>query len=111
MEKTRFIFLDRVVNLEFFDEEPIKITMLISDETDRKFQQCAQALGVADRGAEENRASAYEAALADLIGKDHAERILSRADVRDCVAVSNVIVYITNRYNEEKVKKLRGSAH
>lgn len=108
--KPYFTFLDRVVPVTFFEDEPVTLTLLISDQTDRKIIDCSQAFLAADKGEQDERLAKYEAALARFIGAENAEKILSRTQQRDCFAVFEVYNYLLNAYKDAKTKKLTGSA-
>lgn len=108
MGKPYFVFMDRVVPVEFFEEEPVQLTLLISDKTDKKISDCAQRFLKADEKPVEKRLQLYETALADFIGEEKADAILTRTEARDCFAVYEVFCYILNTYKDAKTKKLAG---
>ncbi len=110
MNKPFFTFIDRVVPVQFFEDDPVKLTLIISDQTDQKIVDCSQAFLAADKETPENRFAKYAEALDSFIGAENAEKILSRAEQRDCFTVFEVYSYLIGAYKDAKTKKLTGSA-
>lgn len=100
MAKKCFTFVDRFLPIEFFEEEPVTITLTIGDEMDKKIDKAVADLkttvGVAKR----------RGVLETLIGKENAERILSRFEEVDCYVLDQVLLYIHKSYLEGKQKNL-----
>lgn len=109
MGKPFFTFCDRAVPVRFFEDEPITVTLLISDRTDQSILDCYRAFAEADKLTPDKRLGGYEAALREFIGAEHADRLLERMDQRDCFAVIEVFQYLLAEYREAKTKKLNGS--
>lgn len=106
-----FKFSDRFVPVRFFEEdEQVTVTLKICDETDRKVIEAAGKIAAADKLQEmSRRLEIYLEALELLIGEENAEKILSKAEERDCFAVSEVIQYLLTAYAEQKRKNLQAS--
>lgn len=101
MAKKFFTFVDRFLPIEFFEEDPITITLTIGDEMDGKI----------DKIFSEDLKKPMDAAkkrglLEDLIGKENTERILSRFEDVDGYAIDQVLLYIRGEYVERKQKNL-----
>lgn len=110
MGKPFFTFCDRAVPVQFFENEPVKVTLIISDKTDQRILDCYRAFAEADKLPPEKRLAGYEDALRTFLGRENADRLLSRMEECDCFAVTEVFTYILTEYREAKTKKLNGSA-
>lgn len=107
-----FKFSDRFFVVQFFEDDPVKITMKISDETDAKILAAGEAFTEADREKDvKKRYKKYIAALVSVIGEDATDSILTRSEDRDCFAVLSVYRYVLSAYAEQKVKNLSAGAH
>lgn len=106
-----FTFADRFVPVQFFDgEDAVKITMKISDETDKRLIKAGEALNAADTLKDvDKRRTAYRKALEGFLGEEKAKEILSKADEADCFAIYSVFKHLLNTYGAAKVKNLSGS--
>lgn len=106
-----FTFADRFVPVQFFDgEDAVKITMKISDETDKRLIKAGEAFDAADKLRDvDKRREAYLEALEGFLGKEKAEEILSKADEPDGFAIFSVFKHLLNTYGAAKVKNLSGS--
>ena len=100
MAKKCFTFVDRFLPIEFFEEEPVTITLTIGDEMDKKMDNLARALKT-PLDVKKKRAL-----LEGLIGEENTERILSRFEDVDGYVLDQVLVYITGEYLEGKQKNL-----
>lgn len=106
-----FKFADRFVPIKFFEEDPITVTLKISDETDSRIVKVAEKIATADKLVNlEKRRQSYMDALTELIGKENASKILARADEVDCFAIGAVIHHVFAAYGEQKRKNLSASA-
>ena len=106
-----FTFADRFVPVQFFDEDPITLTLKISDETDKRLIQAGKGIDDADKLTDmDKRRAAYRAVLEDFIGAEKTEAILSRTDEPDCFAIYSVFKYLLDVYGAQKVKNLSASA-
>lgn len=106
-----FTFADRFVPIQFFDENPVKLTLKISDETDKRLVKASEEFIAADKLRDlDKRRVAYLAALEGFIGAEHAESILSRTDEPDCFAIYSVFKYLLDTYGAQKAKNLSASA-
>lgn len=96
-----FDFVDRTVEITFFEADPITVLMTVSDETDKKLSEYAKKLGESDSF------EARKKALGDLIGKDTLAKILERSPIADRYALYQVQEYISEKYEEAQTKNLR----
>ena len=106
-----FTFADRFVPVQFFDgEDAVKITMKISDETDKRILDADAAFIAADKHTDmAKRRDAYRAALEGFLGREKVDAILSRTDEQDSFAIYSVYKYLLNAYGAAKAKNLSGS--
>lgn len=100
MAKKFFTFVDRFLPIEFFEEEPITITLTIGDEMDKKIDKAVEDLKHPIDAAKKRDL------LAALIGKENADRILSRFEEVDGYTLDQVLLYIRSEYMEGKQKNL-----
>ena len=107
-----FTFADRFVPVQFFDgDDAVKLTLRISDDTDKRLLQASAAFVAADKNQEmDKRRVAYLAALEDFIGEEKTKAILSRTDEPDCFAIYSVFRYLIDAYGAQKTKNLSASA-
>lgn len=107
-----FTFADRFVPVTFFETNPVKLTLKISDETDKRLLAVSQAFVDADKVTTDldKRCKLYREALESFIGADKTDAILSRADEVDCFAVYSVYKFLIDAYAAQKVKNLGASA-
>lgn len=101
MAKKFFTFVDREVEINFFEDDPITMTMTVCDETDRKLSLCGEQLSKAGDYA------AQKKALSELIGQKTLEKILDRAPFQDSYALIQAAHHITECYLEVRTKNLR----
>jgi hypothetical protein len=106
-----FTFADRFVPVQFFDgDEAVKVTMKISDETDKRLIKASEAFVAADKNTDmDKRREAYRAALEGILGAEKSEAILSHADEPDCFAIYSVYQHLLREYGAAKTKNLSGS--
>lgn len=105
-----FTFADRIVRIQFFEEEPVNLMLVISDETDKKIVSSGKMFNEADKSGEiDDRREKYRAALEHLIGEEKTAAILDRADELDSFAIFSVYRYILAEYSAQKVKNLSAS--
>ena len=106
-----FTFADRFVPVQFFDgDDAVKITMKISDETDKRLIKAGTAFDAADKLRDiDKRREAYQEALEGFLGKDKTAEILGKTDEQDCFAIFSVFKYLLNAYGAAKQKNLSGS--
>lgn len=106
-----FTFADRFVPIQFFEEDPVKLTLKISDEMDDRLRKAVGKIAAADKLVDaEKRRRSYREALDELIGEENADRILSRADEADCFTIGAIVNYILKAYGDQKTKNLSASA-
>ncbi len=95
-----FTFVDRFLPIEFFEKDPVKITLQISDTTDKR---------LVEMGRKMDAAATFEdgkAALAEVIGAESLDAILSRTEAPDQFALLQITYYILQAYREGKAKNL-----
>lgn len=106
-----FTFSSRIVQMQFFEEDPVTITMLIGDETDSRILKSGAMISEADKiGDIKKRLEQYRAALELLIGAEHTAAILDRADELDSYAIFSVYRHVLNEYGAQKAKNLSAPA-
>lgn len=96
-----FTFVDRNITLEFFEENPVKVTLSIGDDMDRKltdaFKKLRNPIPPVDKIG----------ILNDLIGAENTSEILERMDDADGYALDQLLLYIHGVYIEGKEKNLQ----
>lgn len=105
-----FTFADRFCKLQFFEEDPIVVTLFLGDETDKRIMDSGALIEKADKQKDlEQRTKLYRQALELLIGEEKTEAILARADTADSFSILAVWNYILQVIREQKVKNLVAS--
>lgn len=105
-----FTFANRAIPVQFFEERPITVTLIASDETDARLLESARLLQEGDtQTTVEARLPLYRKAVENLIGPEKTKEILSRADNADGYAVCAVYQYLLAVYREGKAKNLTAS--
>lgn len=95
-----FSFIDRTARIQFFEKNPVVVTMTVSDATDQKIRDYATRI---------QSVSAFEDrkdALGDLIGHDNVEAILAQSSIQDNYALLQIQQYVLDEYNAVKEKNL-----
>ena len=106
-----FAFANRACRIQFFEDDPVVLTLLICDETDKRIMKSASMIEDADKlKSVEERLAKYRAALAELITEEKVDAILSRAETADSMAVLEIWQFVLNCLREHKVKNLTASA-
>lgn len=106
-----FTFADRACRIQFFEDDPVVLTLCIGDETDKHIMKSAAMIEDADKlKSVEERFAKYRAALAELITEEKVDAILSRAETADSMAVLEIWQFVLNCLREHKVKNLTASA-
>lgn len=106
-----FTFADRFVRVRFFEDDPVVLTLTISDDTDKRILDSAALIAAADKkGDVDQRRSGYRTALVRLIGDEKATAILERADEADGFAILSAYRYILDAYAAQKAKNLSAPA-
>lgn len=106
-----FAFANRACRIQFFDDDPVVLTLFVGDETDKRIMQSAAMIEDADKlKSVEERFIKYREALAELISEEKTDAILSRAETADSMAVLEVWQFVLNCLREHKVKNLTASA-
>lgn len=105
-----FTFMDRAIPVQFFEDDPICVTLIASDEMDVKILESEKMILEGNQQtALDVRKDKYRNAVDNLIGHDVAERILSRADNADGYAILSLYAGIVQAYGEGKRKNLWAS--
>lgn len=106
-----FTFADRACRIQFFEENPIVLTLFVGDEMDKRILKSAAMIEDADKLQDvDARAGKYRAALALLITEEKENAILARAETADSMTVLEVWQYVLNCLRAHKVKNLTASA-
>lgn len=106
-----FTFADRVIPVQFFDEDPISVTLVASDKTDAQIMHSGELIQQGDRQSKvEARMEKYREAVDLLIGAEKTEEILNRTQEPDGYSILSVYQYLLTCYREGKVKNLTASA-
>lgn len=95
-----FTFVDRFLPIEFFEQDPVKITLQIGDTTDQKLVEMGRKID-ASATFEDSKA-----ALAEIVGADNLEAILARTENPDQLALLEITYYVLQAYREGKAKNL-----
>ena len=105
-----FAFANRACRIQFFEDDPVILTLFVGDDTDKRIMQSAAMIEDADKlKSVEERCAKYRAALAELITEEKVDAILSRAETADSMAVLEIWQYVLNCLREHKVKNLTAS--
>lgn len=105
-----FTFADRAIPVQFFETEPVAVTLLASDETDGKILRSAELIQQGDKQTDvDARLRKYREAVENLIGADKTREILSRAENADGFAALSVYQYLLSCYRDGKAKNLMAS--
>ena len=106
-----FAFANRACRIQFFEDNPVVLTLLIGDETDKRIMKSAAMIEDADKlKSVEERCAKYREALSELISEEKADAVLSRAETADSMAVLEVWQFVLSCLREHKVKNLTASA-
>ena len=106
-----FAFANRACRIQFFEDDPVVLTLFVGDETDKRIMKSASMIEDADKlKSVEERFAKYREALSELINKENVEKILTRAETADSMAVLEIWQFVLNCLREHKVKNLTASA-
>ena len=98
-----FTFVDRLITLEFFEEDAVKATVTIGDDMDKRIDAAFNRL------KEPESVEDKKAGIAGLIGADVTDKILERLDTVDGYALDQLLLYIRETYLEAKVKNFQAA--
>lgn len=98
-----FTFVDRFIHLEFFEENPVKLTLCVGDDMDHKIDEVTKIF------QKPTPVSDKIDTLNGLIGEENADAIMERLDTVDGYALDQVLLYIRETYMEGKVKNLQAA--
>lgn len=104
MAKKYFTFVDRFLPIEFFDEDPVVITMTISDQMAQKIDAGVKKLSTA------TTTDQCRDILVAWIGEENTEKLLARCDDVDTYTISQLLLYIKQEYVEGQRKNLLAAA-
>ncbi len=106
-----FAFANRACRIQFFEDDPVVLTLFVCDETDKRIMKSASMIEDADKlKSVEERFAKYREALSELITEEKVDAILSRAETADSMAVLEIWQFVLNCLREHKVKNLTASA-
>lgn len=104
MAKKFFTFVDRFLPIEFFEEEPVTITLTIGDEMAQKIDAGWAKLSSATT-VEKSRDI-----LVAWIGEENTEKLLARCDEVDVYTIQQLLFYIKQAFIEGTQKNLLAAA-
>nr|DAQ43498.1 MAG TPA: hypothetical protein [Caudoviricetes sp.] len=105
-----FTFAGRAIPVQFFEEDPIQVTLIASDEMDAKILDASNLIMDGSKEATlEGRNAKYRRAVDILIRHDIAEKILARSNNADGYALLSLYNGIVRAYGEGKAKNLAAS--
>ncbi|MBQ6430842.1 MAG: hypothetical protein IJJ99_03070 [Oscillospiraceae bacterium] len=106
-----FAFSNRFCKVQFFEEDPVVVTLQIGDDLDKKILESGRIIEKADRKNDfEARKESYREALDMLIGSEKADEILQRAETTDSLSCLELWQYVVLAVREHKTKNLTASA-
>lgn len=106
-----FAFANRFCKVQFFEDDPVVITLQVGDDLDKKIMESGQLIEKADRKNDlDARKDSYRAALEMLISKEKADEILQRAETFDSLSCLELWQYVVLAIREHKSKNLTASA-
>lgn len=106
-----FAFANRACRIQFFEDEPVVLTLFIGDETDKRILDSAALIDAADKLKNvEERYAKYREGLMTLIGEEKMEEILSRAETVDSLTILEIWQFVLHCLREHKLKNLTASA-
>ena len=99
-----FTFVDRILPIQFYEADPVTITLTICDQMAQKI----------DAGMKKLSATADAAQCRDIlvawIGEDNADKLLARCEDVDTYTISQLLLYIKQEYIEGQRKNLLAAA-
>lgn len=105
-----FAFASRSMELKFFDENPVIVTLPIGGAMDQKIDTAMQLIIASDKkDTEDKKVETGKKVLADLIGTGAMDEILARSEVVDSYAIQQVVFFVRTAYVDEKAKNLSAS--
>lgn len=105
-----FTFADRACRIQFFEEEPVVVTMFVGDETDKLTLQSAALIDESDKlKSVDERTKKYREAVELLMGKEKTAAVLDRAETNDSFTLLEVWQYVVKCLRDHKVKNLSAS--
>lgn len=106
-----FTFSDRACRIQFFEEEPVVVTLFVGDETDKLTLDSAALIDEGDKlKSVDERMKKYREAVELLIGKEKTAAILDRAETNDSFALLEIWHHVVKELRSYKVKNLTASA-
>ena len=105
-----FAFSNRFCKIQFFEDDPIVVTIQIGDDLDKRILESGLLIEKADRSKDvDTRINSYRDALDMLIGEVKAEEIIKRADTNDSLTCLELWQYVVLAVREHKQKNLTAS--
>lgn len=99
-----FTFVDRLLTIQFFEEDPVTITLTICDQMAQKIDAGWKKVDGATT-PEKSREI-----LVAWIGEENAEKLLARCDDVDTYTIRQLLFYIKQEYIEGQRKNLLAAA-
>lgn len=105
-----FAYAKRACKVQFFEEEPVAVTLFVGDQTDKLCMQGARLIEEGDKcAAPEERTEKYREAVELLLGEEKTAAVLSRAEEKDSFALLEIWQFVVRSLREHKVKNLIAS--
>ena len=104
MAKKYFTFVDRFLPVQFFEEDPVTITLTISDQMAAKIDAGIKQLGTTTTPEK------CRDILVAWVGEENTEKLLSRCEDVDTYTISQLLLYIKQSYMEGQRKNLVAAA-
>lgn len=83
-----FAFANRACRIQFFEDDPVELTLFVGDETDKRIMKSAAMIEDADKlKSVEERFAKYRAALAELVTEEKVDTSLCKAPILQIVQV------------------------
>lgn len=102
-----FTFADRACRLQFFEDDPIVVTLFVGDKTDKA---CVAGAALIDEGDKEKdfdrRFAKYREALVLLLGEEKTAAVLARAETADSLTLLELWQYVVRALRDQKLKNL-----
>ncbi len=99
-----FTFIDRAVTLRFYEDDPVEVKLYLGDALEEKIQRAVAHY-------DENHTLAEDVEnLRELVGREAADLLLSRAPQADRLAVLELLSYTVRQCREQQGKKLMALA-
>ena len=106
-----FAYSKRACKVQFFEDDPVVVTIFVGDESDKLCIQGARLIEEGDKCASfEMRMAKYREAVELFLGIEKTEAVLERAEEKDCFALIGIWQFIVGALRDHKLKNLTASA-